>query len=1426
MLIRSLRHTSVRSAHATRQIAPSISPNSLSPKPSVSALTHATPTSPNAITAQMPGVATGAASRVDDEDAGRLPCDAATNKGSSLAVVKPVSDRRSYEFVTVGGDGDAVGTRFLLVSDPEAVFAAACLNMQAGYFDDPIDVPGFAHWLEHAVHLGSGRYPDDKDYKYYLSQHGGTSNASTGMVHTSYHFTVASPHLAGALDRLARFFIDPLLHRDSILKEAENVHAEFSRNCNSDARKLLQLRRSAAGGLLAKFSTGNAATLRDAPAAAGLDVPAALAAFWRERYLAGALCGCVVGPQELGELRRLVGESFAGVRLRQEDGGGGNDPRVCGGDGSDPRVGGDPAVGGGDPRVAGDGSDPRVVTEGASAVKSSSGSGGVSEARYGFEDMCGTGRLGRLFRVASQRELRQLEVIWYLPYGMMPDTRSKPWRWAGHVLGHEGRGSLAALLRGAGLAQELTTGQFDEVRLGRGFMFWGVTLTLSEAGLRRCDDVLRLVFAAVKAMRALGEEQRRSVWGEVAEAAEARWQYQDRTAPLDLARDAAQRLHYFGPELALSGNALMYEYDADALERFLSYITPANCNVYLSDSSFAGTTDAVEKWYGARYSEEPLNLKLYDNDDDGAAAVTPSATAAAAAAADVDTAGSPEDSYPQLLSRLRLSQPPSWALPVDVRMVSEPAAAMVSEPAAALVSEPAAAGGGAGAVKSEETAGGDAAGQQAHVGATTRGAPPPPPPPVLLEDSGSVRLWHRTDVSFGVPKTHVYAHLISRAVYDTPAGWVTARLACRLMEELLQPDVYDAQLVGTGYSLSASETGLHLSFHGFSGVVRQLAEVVGAALAGVTLQQVQARYGLVHGKLLRSLRLWRHNNPAGHAEYGTEHLLQLPHWHVEDSICVLEAAAAAEAKAVEATPPADVAVAAAKAEAMEAEAAASAEAEAVEAAPPAAVAEAPAKEAAAGVAAAEAAAGAAEAEAAAAGPRAVWQFLRGLGRSVALEVLVYGNSTEQQARDLCATLVGHLRPTGLGPDGWPATRILKLAPDTPPPAPQQQQEHEQQQPLQGGAEAEAADKAEAGRDGAAAAAPAPASGPVSVATAAAAAGPGPVPVSGPVLLRYVPANPNSSNTNSAVFLLCQVGEDDPSDVRPAVLLDLLTRVASKPAFHELRTRQRLGYVVALTQHRLGGTHGLAVRVQSPDKDPEALRERVAEWLSGFGRELRDLAPERLASFKSSLEEKYLEPPRSLAEAAGAAWRPIRYRSYDFHKGERKAAALRELGLQDLVRFYEQHACPSSPSARVLCCEIWGGSGSGSKIKTETDTQSGSAARAGGTTGTSGQTTTASGERAAAAVPAGGEEEQATGTAPGEGEAGTGAGGEEARAAAVWQLLRSEDLPELHRRLPHWCHSETMRVMRPLPLPLQGGSSGPAAAVPAAAGAEPAPGAQH
>lgn len=111
-------------------------------------------------------------------------------------VLCPSCDIRSYRSLALSN-----GARFLLVHDPEAVFAAAAVSVHAGYLDDRSNVPGLAHMLEHAVHLGSTRFPCKKEYKSYLSSHGGSSNASTSICHTQFHFTVLDEQLEGAIDR-------------------------------------------------------------------------------------------------------------------------------------------------------------------------------------------------------------------------------------------------------------------------------------------------------------------------------------------------------------------------------------------------------------------------------------------------------------------------------------------------------------------------------------------------------------------------------------------------------------------------------------------------------------------------------------------------------------------------------------------------------------------------------------------------------------------------------------------------------------------------------------------------------------------------------------------------------------------------------------------------------------------------------------------------------------------------------------------------------------------------------------------------------------------------------------------------------------------------------------------------------------------------
>lgn len=107
-----------------------------------------------------------------------MPPAAAPTEAAALAVLttdtvrKPRCDSRSYLAATLPN-----GLRVLVAQDSSVTTAAACATVQTGYFDD--ELPGSAHFLEHAVHLGSEAYPDEREYKAFLSRHGGSSNAST-----------------------------------------------------------------------------------------------------------------------------------------------------------------------------------------------------------------------------------------------------------------------------------------------------------------------------------------------------------------------------------------------------------------------------------------------------------------------------------------------------------------------------------------------------------------------------------------------------------------------------------------------------------------------------------------------------------------------------------------------------------------------------------------------------------------------------------------------------------------------------------------------------------------------------------------------------------------------------------------------------------------------------------------------------------------------------------------------------------------------------------------------------------------------------------------------------------------------------------------------------------------------------------------------
>jgi nardilysin len=119
--------------------------------------------------------------------------------------------------------------------------AAACMVVGAGSIYDPKECQGLAHFLEHLLFMGSEKYPEENDYDAFVSKRGGSDNAWTEWEYTSYSLDIPQDSLWPALDRLAQFFIAPLMLQSAVDRELLAIESEFQLRKNSDSARWEQL---------------------------------------------------------------------------------------------------------------------------------------------------------------------------------------------------------------------------------------------------------------------------------------------------------------------------------------------------------------------------------------------------------------------------------------------------------------------------------------------------------------------------------------------------------------------------------------------------------------------------------------------------------------------------------------------------------------------------------------------------------------------------------------------------------------------------------------------------------------------------------------------------------------------------------------------------------------------------------------------------------------------------------------------------------------------------------------------------------------------------------------------------------------------------------------------------------------------------------
>jgi insulysin len=203
------------------------------------------------------------------------------------------------------------GLEAYIISDPYAQESAAALTVRAGSWQDPEETPGMAHLVEHMLFLGTVQHPDESGYDTFITEHGGSSNAYTRDLQSTYLFSIQNNFFSEAMDRFSSFFKQPLFNPSGLARELQAIDQEYAKSLNDDVTRLYQVIKELSDPAHPghRFSMGNSSTLTNI-------TQNAIRNWYQTHYSANLMSLIIYSSLPLDTLKALVIRDFSGVPNR------------------------------------------------------------------------------------------------------------------------------------------------------------------------------------------------------------------------------------------------------------------------------------------------------------------------------------------------------------------------------------------------------------------------------------------------------------------------------------------------------------------------------------------------------------------------------------------------------------------------------------------------------------------------------------------------------------------------------------------------------------------------------------------------------------------------------------------------------------------------------------------------------------------------------------------------------------------------------------------------------------------------------------------------------------------------------------------------------------------------------------------------------
>ncbi|XP_057299045.1 nardilysin-like [Hydractinia symbiolongicarpus] len=483
---------------------------------------------------------------------------------AAMQPVKSENDYREYRIITLEN-----GIKATLVSNIKpsknlkmdknvniskngTKLAATALCIGTGGYNDPSNIPGLSHFLEHMVFMGSEKYPDENDFDVFISKHSGYDNATTDDERTTYEFEIQPGHLEEALKRFSQFFVSPLFKENSVEREIKAVDSEFKESLPDDQSRLFAIMACLArkDHPFSKFTTGNKISLSSQPKKQGINVMKQLREYFNKFYLATPVTLSISSTETLDTLESWARKYFSPLKARKE-----------------------------------------VIP--------------LCNMTLKLDNPYECEQFHKLIYVTSVKETHELQLSWITP-PTIGHYRQKPHYYASWLLGHECKGSVYSLLKNKGYIQSLNA--FTESWSMMSLFYCNIVMT--DKGVNNINEIIHTVFQYITLMHQTGPSE--YVYKEMTKLDEPMFKYMAPEPPIEQVVSLAENMMKYEEKDYLRGSFTISEYNPELIQEYLNYLRRDNVNIIVLSKKFSHLCNEKEKWYKTKYAVHDIPSQWLD----------------------------------------------------------------------------------------------------------------------------------------------------------------------------------------------------------------------------------------------------------------------------------------------------------------------------------------------------------------------------------------------------------------------------------------------------------------------------------------------------------------------------------------------------------------------------------------------------------------------------------------------------------------------------------------------------------------------------------------------------------------------------------------------------------------------------------------------